>query len=887
MRKLLFAVILGLLFLPTISLAQYDRIPDIKVIYNSSDTYKFTGVSWRGDRFAYYLIDSQSQYNQHVFKIIKYDTSYDIITNIFSKTFTTSYSDVPLTSCSILKYVNESYVKIQCYIYHSPGDTSYQVNLTFNGSSLDGSSYVYESTGNGKWFIRQLSNLHDNNYWGFLPTIYKSSVLRVIVNDTEYTLSVPSSIIQIFETWAFYDISCSKYFVFMIANHQSYAGHRYLYVLEYDSGRNYITVYPLFTAGDVSYMIPYYKDGSIHIIMYDYTNENYVDITTGILNCGIVLSKTEAFYQHYLPEESIGTISFSVGSASSSHTETETFYSDIEGSNSVMLRLKVSGTGGVSRYGEINWVKFQCINGTVIQKGVGYRLYSGTGYTFVESGCKFSNISVKVTAWQDITGGPVQTTTVETYVGFGPQEYMAKFSNGEVLFDSDVKNLGNVIFESTKPKVLTLSISPKVGDSETVFTISTEAENLVLPYNMTVYAKTPVDTEYWEFIRLENYDSLTWSTTFMGGQTLGDYYFYAVATDSEGDVIQSNLDYFTINETISPILPFNISVSPKVGNENTTFYFNTTNISGGVPPYYVYVTAEGSADKILVCTLNSAGECHGTFTHKYSVFGTGYANVIGLVYDSRGFWVRSTNSILVYFNVPQPGAPLQVILTSLRNTTTDDLPTVLCLNISGGLKPYKVTWYDNTKVQCANEEFDFDAPFEICERVFLSPGEHIIYAYVTSADGQGVTSNRVDINVTWSTGRTYNVWIDCIGELGSGVTNIYPGAGLPSNITQLPPPTYNLTQPFPGVNTTALYLSGYGWVIPFATPLFWVMVGVVGLGAAVEYYAKSGGIAFALTIAMCLGALWYLGALPPIIAILLLVLDGLFIWYLFSKLGGE
>jgi len=871
MRKLgiLLGLVVGILVFQGVSFAQIDRIPGIRVIYKNT-TFSYSGITFEHNNLEYYILGKgYSSYYSFGIKVVAYSPENQIVINIYDYNITTfGCLSSSYKSTFSLVNVTDDYAE---FILSLAMDTSTEVfdvkfyyNGTFNYTKFFG-NYI-----SGEWHTKQLSNIYEYNSarYKFLPTLYSSDSIKVYRDNIWITLSVPSVFTQIFEAWGFFDAQAQKYFVFAIANHQSYPGYRYLYVLRYDSNGNYETTKVMLNTFEVAYMIPYVRDlGNYRLILYDYTNNRYLDYEWETYENGdIAFVSMETYYSYFIPKT---PHRYAYTTGSTAHFNS---YANVNGTGQLFFTLGCSGSG----WCRLDLVRAYCLNGTEVEKTVGCAINAGESKRFFfDFGCAFYQIYYS--GYMSASGSLVNATT---YMGFDPQENLGRTKKNIFLFEPDVYNYGNTIFASYQPKTLTLDVEPEVGDSETPFNITVTQQNLVTPYDLSIYVKTPQDTDYWLWFTVEDYTGDTYQTTFMGGQVLGDYCFYAIAVDSEGSTVQSNIDCMTINETISPLLTFNISVYPTVGTRDTIFQFNTTNISGGVPPYYVYVTTNESVDKILVCTLDAPGKCIGTFKHKYSVFGVGWANVIGLVYDSRGFWTRSLNSVPVYFNVPEPGPPLNVTLTISPETGNDETIFLLCLNISGGLPPYTVNWYDKTIPMCTNEQYNFSAPFEICERVMFYPGDHSVYAIVTSSDEQSATSNTVSVSVEYSSGRNYNVWMDCIGELGEGVYGgvTYPGPPAP--------PKYNLTQPLAGINVTLLEQSGYGWVTPFLTPAFIAVAAILGVGAAVEYYIRSGGVGFALTVMSLSLILWYLGFFPASVAVLITVLCGLFLWYLFSKMGG-
>jgi len=871
MRKLgiLLGLLVGILVFQGASFAQTDRIPEIHPLYFVTYYIDSTGLFWDDGNFFYTIIYRQNTTIGWIyFDLVTYDKANRMLHDVRTLGSVGSgryYTQYYVKGCAFRYYENQSDFIAWCWI----GNESFTEFMEITPTQVTTLSYIYENRE-----LKGVANPQDytGTRYRFLPTDYRVGGTSLKIWDGDwFELYVPTPITQIFEAWGFFDVQAQKYFVFVIANHQSYPGYHYLYVLRYDSNRNYETTKVMLNTFEVAYMIPYVRDlGNYRLILYDYTNNRYLDYEWETYENGdIAFVSMETYYSYFIPKTKIYTDSVS-GASKRTYKAV-----NVHGVGQLPFILECTGNG----YCELEYVRAYCLNGTMINKTVNYGWHTWERpetFFFFDFGCEFNKTDYRVYMY----AGPYETIHTTTYIGFHPQENLGRTKKNIFLFEPDVYNYGNTIFASYQPKTLTLDVEPEVGDSETPFNITVTQQNLVTPYDLSIYVKTPQDTDYWLWFTVEDYTGDTYQTTFMGGQTLGDYCFYAVAVDSEGSTVQSNIDCMTINETISPLTPFNISVYPTVGTRDTIFQFNTTNISGGVPPYYVYVTTNESADKILVCTLDAPGKCVGTFKHKYSVFGVGWANVIGLVYDSRGFWTRSLNSVPVYFNVPEPGPPLNVTLTISPETGNDETIFLLCLNISGGLPPYTVNWYDKTIPMCTNEQYNFSAPFEICERVMFYPGDHSVYAIVTSDDEQSATSNTVSVSVEYSSGRNYNVWMDCIGELGEGVYGgvTYPGPPAP--------PKYNLTQPLAGINVTLLEQSGYGWIVPFLTPAFIVVAAIVGVGAVVEYYIRSGGVGFALTVMFLSLILWYLGFFPASVAILITVLCGLFLWYLFSRMGG-
>jgi hypothetical protein len=324
------------------------------------------------------------------------------------------------------------------------------------------------------------------------------------------------------------------------------------------------------------------------------------------------------------------------------------------------------------------------------------------------------------------------------------------------------------------------------------------------------------------------------------------------------------------------IRPFDAFVSPSSGNITDFFRLSTNQIGGGSAPYTVRF--------YLNTTSIEAGNClsvpeNGTCiidTYLYS----GYWMVFTIATDSLGNMRTSTPA---WVNVT--AAPLGATLTAslAMSPSTGDTNTVfnLTLTVSGGVKPYFVSWRDHHSPICSGERYDLDPTWSATERYRFYAGSHSLDVQVRSGDGQTALTNEITLQVTFID-QINTTAFDCGGVLGERVVS---GVVLPY---EYPPQPYR-----PLINQSQLHEVGADWLIPFFTPLFFSTIMMLGISAfitaGIAKYSGgqfNAGIVFGMVILTMVAIYGITGVYPVWVVIILELLGGLAFAAFFGKIFG-
>jgi len=303
-------------------------------------------------------------------------------------------------------------------------------------------------------------------------------------------------------------------------------------------------------------------------------------------------------------------------------------------------------------------------------------------------------------------------------------------------------------------------------------------------------------------------------------------------------------------------------------------------------PYFKYVEPETAIPPYVTIYLIPEA-LYGNFSYSsvfamtYEVGNNGGEDITVNVSVSNPTWMQIQSNMYMYkatINEYHPGWFVASIQPSgyvdfIVNFTVPKLsPAVIGHNVTEHI----FASYDSSQISSLINVYIYGPSSLSCGNGVCEPGESYINCPLDCYGNESFVCG----NGICEAGESYdNCPIDCpISQYPS----IPPTPPTPP--TPPAPPAYNITQPLAGINVTALQASGYGWLVPFLTPLFIAIGGIIGVAAAVEYYIRTGGIAFCLSIiALSLG-LWYLGFLPMVVAILITIMAGLFLWYLASRL---
>ncbi len=303
-------------------------------------------------------------------------------------------------------------------------------------------------------------------------------------------------------------------------------------------------------------------------------------------------------------------------------------------------------------------------------------------------------------------------------------------------------------------------------------------------------------------------------------------------------------------------------------------------------PYFKYVEPEIAIPPYVTIYLIPEA-LYGNFSYSsvfamtYEVGNNGGEDITVNVSVSNPTWMQIQSNMYMYkatINEYHPGWFVASIQPSgyvdfIVNFTVPKLsPAVIGHNVTEHI----FASYDSSQISSLINVYIYGPSSLSCGNGICEPGESYINCPLDCYGNESFVCG----NGICEPGESYdNCPIDCPISQYPSIPPTPPTPPTPPS-----PPAYNITQPLAGINVTALQVSGYGWLVPFLTPLFITIGGIIGVGAAVEYYIKTGGIAFCLTIiALSLG-LWYLGFLPMVVAILITIMAGLFLWYLASRL---
>ncbi|MEO0090852.1 MAG: hypothetical protein ABIK75_07110 [candidate division WOR-3 bacterium] len=358
-------------------------------------------------------------------------------------------------------------------------------------------------------------------------------------------------------------------------------------------------------------------------------------------------------------------------------------------------------------------------------------------------------------------------------------------------------------YVSPAEKKVVINAEPLSGNETTIFKIYLSTYNLAYPYVATMI----VDGEEYDFSpRYDQNLIVNWNSYGRPGV----HTIRFRVRDAENWV--GTTDTITITVYGAGIAPFNLFVSPLVGNVTTIFRFSTSLIYNGTPPYTVVVfpIRYGEDAWIGRCILQSSGTCSFSTT-----LPCGNESYGAKVRDSVGN-VMYSNPVTPYVECVAQGEPLSLSLE--MSPTTGDTQTIftLTLTVYGGAPPYYATWEDWGNMICY-ETYTSQPPFSVQRRFKFWSGSRGIDVHILSADGQSARSNRLEFDVAWA-GEPERIAFDCTGIVGEG----YSREALPTY------PTYQ--QPL--INQSALVSVGAGWMGAFFTPIFistMMLIGISGL----------------------------------------------------------
>jgi len=894
MRKLpvLLGLILGFLVLQRISLAQVNTIPEIKPIFFTSSVIIPGGVVWEDSQFIYYPVFNDTG---DTMLVLKYDIQNKILTNIYSTTGLL----IEFKSCAILNKTGGS-VFFTCAYYNPSAELTEYAIYEFTGSSLIYHGADYSATA-GVFYVKSLTNQleYDGTRYKMLPTAYSSNLIEVYEDGTWFSLSVPTSIIGIFEAWAVYDSLAQKYFVFAIANHQNYPGYYYLYVLRYDSGRNFETIIPLITEFDVSYMRPYVKDsGDYRLVFYDFTNNRYLDYKWETYENGdVALVSMETYYSYFIPKTPHG-YKYTTGYGSFD------FYAQVNGTGQLLFTLRCSGSGSCG----LDLVRAYCLNGTEVEETVGYTIGAGESKRFFfDFGCEFHQIYYS----GYMSSSDSQIVSATAYIGFHPQEYLARTKKNIFLFEPDVYNYGNTIFLASQPK----PPQPEKYNITSCMDI-TEPGTYVLQndLHLTDSLRTSCLHVLSDNVRIDLNNHKIVNDLGKDNVRFGIYSAGWLVKQNYLEISNGTIEGFTTGIIVGDYNQVRIQRITTLGNNKGISAGNIDTL---------YITDSKIYDEVPIGSLPDG---------KYDIIGIELNQIYGGIISNNEIGYQELD--LSIGQIIYHWADVGIYGERVTNVLFKHLK-VYGLEVAGYFKDsdsnqFKCNyWYppfyntypsfvldmdstdnygceNNGNLNIINTQNTFEpqcppgecAPeYHVCVEGYVCLNEtHSAYQY----------SNCTISNIQFCTYGCNYLTGKCksyLGEYcGNGICdpneNEYTcpqDCGAPyvqPNVTPTPtpppptPPKYNLTQPLAGINVTLLEQSGYGWVVPFLTPAFIVVVVIVGVGAVVEYYIRSGGVGFSLTVMFLSLILWYLGFFPASVAILITVLCGLFLWYLFSRMGG-
>ena len=278
MRKLgiLLGLIVGILAFQGASFAQINMIPELYPMYFTSAYIQPTGLYAEDENSIYAIVYRQNTTSGWIyFDLVIFDKSNRILQDIRE-----------LGSIESGKYETQYWVKGCAFQYYNSASDFFARCMIGNNTyseliSVTPSDVALLSTYDVDKGLKGLRNIYEfeSRRYNFTTTIYAAGGRELEIIDNlgkTYDLYVPSAITKIYEAWGLFDAQAQKYFVFVVAEHQSYPGYRYLYALRYDSNRNYETTKVMLNTFEVAYMIPYARDlGNYRLILYDYTNNRY------------------------------------------------------------------------------------------------------------------------------------------------------------------------------------------------------------------------------------------------------------------------------------------------------------------------------------------------------------------------------------------------------------------------------------------------------------------------------------------------------------------------------------------------------------------------------------------------------------------------------------
>jgi len=487
----------------------------------------------------------------------------------------------------------------------------------------------------------------------------------------------------------------------------------------------------------------------------------------------------------------------------------------------------------------------------------------------------------------------VNTDTVD-FEAYGSQFGVGTYDVNATIIDADGDTIytNTETFTVTSAKTVQLEVSPEVVYAPGEIDLTLYTSNLAKPYEVYLYhiLNGQLQTTGHETgITDDVYSVRT-------GVTEGNWTFYMKVIDADNEILYTN--NVTV-QAVPGIQPFSITVTPDLGTQFTKFTLQTTNIYGGHPPYTIHMEIQRDstvvADWIACDNLQENQNCTYNFT------------LVGFNPDTYYIFVKAEDDIsyryasnfeTIELTGAAPGPPLVCNLTILGNYTNKNILQAI-LHVEGGAKPYYVSWYDYSREQCTNEEYNIDAPFDIAERIQLFAGDHKIQVSVVSSDGQ-VCTDSVTLHIDYEEGGvSQNIWYDCIGNIsteattcGNGICEPQYGENYvtcPQDCKYVPPTPVNVTTPLhipPFINATEWKELGIDWALPFVSLEFWVTVFGLILSGFVTKLAQGDARAFGISMLVWIGIFTIAGIYPAWLILIIATGIGLLIFYIWQKGGG-
>ena len=487
----------------------------------------------------------------------------------------------------------------------------------------------------------------------------------------------------------------------------------------------------------------------------------------------------------------------------------------------------------------------------------------------------------------------VNTDTVD-FEAYGSQFGVGTYDVNATIIDADGDTIytNTETFTVTSAKTVQLEVSPEVVYAPGEVDLTLYTSNLAKPYEVYLYyiLNGQLQTTGHESGITDDVYSVRTAVSE------GNWTFYMKVIDADNEVLYTN--NVTV-QAVPGIQPFTITVTPDMGTQVTKFTLQTTNIYGGHPPYTIHMEIQRDstvvADWIACDNLPENSTCTYNFT------------LVGFNPDTYYIFVKAEDDIsyryasnfeTIELTGAAPGPPLVCNLTILGNYTNKNILQAI-LHVEGGAKPYYVSWYDYSREQCTNEEYNIDAPFDIAERIQLFAGDHKIQVSVVSSDGQ-VCTDSVTLHIDYEEGGvSQNIWYDCIGNIsteattcGNGICEPQYGENYvtcPQDCKYVPPTPVNVTTPLhipPFINATEWKELGIDWALPFVSLEFWVTVFGLILSGFVTKLAQGDARAFGISMLVWIGIFTIAGIYPAWLILIIATGIGLLIFYIWQKGGG-